>query len=93
LTIPSVGGTASFDDAHWPFRANSPQAICIMTDSEPMISRMSIFIFSYFLVNAGVSNRLPPAMALTCVLFGTIGFVAYFAFEWSASIRCCAVRE
>lgn len=87
MTIQSVGGTASFDAAQGLFRVISQQANTAMNGSAPMISNMSTFIFSYFLVHAGVSNRLPPETAVNCVLIGTIGFIAYFAFEWSASLR------
>jgi hypothetical protein len=58
-----------------------------MNASAPVISHMSIFIFSYFLVHAGVSNCLPPESAVNCVLIGTLGFISYFAFEWSAYRR------
>lgn len=52
-----------------------------------MISHMSIFILSYFLVHTGVSGRMPPPIALDFVLAGTIGFIAYVMFEWSSNER------
>ena len=56
-----------------------------MNSAAPMISHMSIFILSYFLVHTAVSGRMPPALAIDFVLAGTIGFIAYVMFEWSAT--------
>lgn len=91
MTTHSVGEPASFETAQQLFRAISPQANRAMNAPAPLISNMSVFIFSYFLVNAGVSNRLPPNSAVNCVLIGTVGFIAYFAFEWTAHLRTNAV--
>jgi hypothetical protein len=69
------------------------QAIMVMSTSAPMISHMSIFIFSYFLLNTGLNVRLPPGMAITSVLAGTAGIVVYLAVDWSLSRRKAAGDE
>jgi hypothetical protein len=58
--------------------------------SGPVISRMSIFILSYILEKMGLSWPLDPALAKNCVFVATVGFIAYFAFEWGAARRAAA---
>ncbi|HTI50557.1 MAG TPA: hypothetical protein VL475_06390 [Planctomycetaceae bacterium] len=58
-----------------------------MSTSTPMISHMSIFIFSYFLLNTGLNVRLPPGMAVASVLAGTAGIFVYLAIDWSLTRR------
>jgi hypothetical protein len=59
-----------------------------MNTPPALISRMSIFILSFFLVHTGVAiHRLPPPFAVNCVLVGTVGFIAYFGLEFAAFQR------
>jgi len=53
----------------------------------PMISRSSIFILAYFLVNSGLNYPLPYELALTWVRLGIIGLMSFMALEWVASRR------
>ncbi|HTI50558.1 MAG TPA: hypothetical protein VL475_06395 [Planctomycetaceae bacterium] len=55
-----------------------------------VISRTSIFILSYILEKMGLSWHLDPALAKNCVFLGTIGLIAYVAFEFAASRRVAA---
>jgi hypothetical protein len=59
-------------------------------NSGPVISRTSIFILSYLLEKLGLSWRLDPALAKNCVFLGSVGFIAYVAFEWAATRRSAA---
>lgn len=59
----------------------------VMSTSAPIVSHMSIFIFSYFLLNTGLNVRLPPGMAIASVLAGTVGIFVYLAVDWSISRR------
>lgn len=49
----------------------------------PLISRMSIFILSYFLVQTGFAQRLSHPAAANCILVGCVGFIAYASAELS----------
>lgn len=87
MTTQVIGAATSFDVSQGLLRDSSQQPSTVMSVSVPLISNMSNFIFSYVLVQAGVTQPLPPNAAITCVLAGTLGFVAYFALEWSSERR------
>lgn len=58
-----------------------------MNSSESLISRTSIVILSYYLVQLGIALRSNPPVALNCVLVGTIGFISYVALQRAAFLR------
>jgi hypothetical protein len=58
-----------------------------MNDPAPVISRLSICILSFALVQMGLTHRMSPPLAVNCVLAGTAGFIAYVGLKWSAFLR------
>jgi hypothetical protein len=52
-----------------------------------LLSRTSIIILSFILVQTGMARSSNPSLAVVCVLAGTTGFLAYVGVKWSAFLR------
>ena len=64
-----------------------------MNDAHPLISRTSICILSFILVQGGLMQRVDPHQALHCVLVGTAGLIGYVGLKWSSMVRRRALVE
>jgi hypothetical protein len=52
-----------------------------------VMSRYSILILSFILVQTGLTLQLGRPSALNCVLAGTAGLASYVGTKWSAFLR------
>ena len=64
-----------------------------MNSTHPLISRTSICILSFILVQSGLMQRVNPHLALHCVLVGTAGLIGYVGLKWSSMVRRRALVE
>lgn len=64
-----------------------------MNDTHPLISRTSICILSFILVQSGLMQRVNPQLAMQCVLVGTAGLIGYVGLKWSSMVRRRALVE
>lgn len=58
-----------------------------MPTHHAILSRTSIIILSFILVESGMARASNPSLAICCVLAGTTGLLAYVGVKWSAFLR------
>jgi hypothetical protein len=58
-----------------------------MNAQGPLVSRMSIFILSYYLVHIGLTWPVPHAHGANAILVGCVGLIAYVATDLTALLR------
>ncbi|MGQ0634297.1 MAG: hypothetical protein ACT4QC_06790 [Planctomycetaceae bacterium] len=58
-----------------------------MSQGSRVVSRTSLLILSFVLVHAALSGRIHPALAVSYVLLGATGLIAYVGCKWVALCR------
>lgn len=58
-----------------------------MNSPGQVISRITILILAFVLVNTGLRLRLQPHLSVSCVLTGTAGMLSYVGLKWSEFLR------
>lgn len=53
-----------------------------------VLSRTTIFILAFILVQTGLARHANPPLAITCVLAGTAGLLGYVGVKCAAFVRC-----